>query len=973
MPQCPGAQLLQGLLDGELPALEISNVSSHIELCSECQQNLETLTDGIQLRHWMSGDGRLGQGDSSVDSPPSAEDVAGRLAGYELQEQVGRGGMGVVYRAVDRELRRPVAIKVLLAMERDAAARRRFLLEARALANLRSDHVVQVFSVHDEPGQPPCFAMEWIEGHSLKQFVEKSGALPPRTAASWIAQAARGLAAAHAAGMVHRDVKPSNLLCDTTSGRVKVGDFGLVRFDADAPDLTRSGMLVGTPGTMSPEQIDRPQQVDARSDVYGLGVCLYFALTGEMPFRGTLHAVLESVRHVDPLPLRRLNPYVPLDLETIALRCLEKSPDKRLDSAHHVADELDRYLAGRPIRSRRLGKAARTWRHIARNPVRSALVALLAIALLGGAAVSSWFAMRASRERGLAETHQLDAERRLEAALKTIDEVCVRISEDHLLQQPGFQPLRRELLGVASRQLRDFVSQSPNDPRLIIPWCQAASRLAEVERQTIGPAAAKATLLPAVAALRAFEPVEAVEAADIRQLFAKLLMNLAIAEENLGEFSQADARWQEVERLCQGSNDPVDRWLLARLYVNWGKSARDQGRVQQSYDLNLRAQQIAKMLVDEGELLPETRHTYAYSTGNLVNPLASLGRMAEAETACRDAMAIWRACADEDPIDLTPPMELSRNAVNLCDILTVQRRWLEVKSLCDEIRPICDRYCAQNPNLNWSRVFRARLVFSDALAQHQLGQIDAAKLDYVDCRQQFALESALDPTNDLINYLLLSATVSLAGCELDADRPVDALAWLDESRRLHPALARPGGIYAVHVGRMEQLNFLGQSICHCESGNVPGALAALDQALAASTSTNQALCKVLQRVIGRQHEGPDLELSREVLVEANRQWDEINKSTNWPGLMLCLMASLKMQLIESGKSPVPDGGSTLAGSAGSRPSTDDLNPDQLHAEAIDLVRRAQRLGYFSLPGRRIRAEEDLLLRPLLLELSIDSR
>ncbi len=1026
---CPTSDTLRRLLEGELTAEQHAVAASHVDHCTVCQQFLDTVTDGTPLRQWLAGNvpdawssalwGQDVIAGASYDSSQPALAMPANFGAYLVVEEVGQGGMGHVFRAIDPLLGRTVAIKTMSRLQHNAAERQRFMLEARALANLRSDHIVEVYSVHDQPDASPYFVMEWVDGVSLKQLVEADGPLAPRRAASYVAQAARGLATAHTLGMVHRDVKPSNLLFDKAQNRVKVGDFGLVRFDDQVEELTRSGMLLGTPGAMSPEQIDRPQQVDARTDIYGLGICLYYALTGEMPFRGTMHAVLAAVRNADPTPPRKLNPDIPIDLETIALRCLHKSPDRRFSSAAELAEELERFLKNQPILSRRISSVERASRFIARNPLISSLASLLAIALVAGTVASTWFGWRAGQQRSLAEQNRREAERRLEAALRTIDEVCVRISEDRLLEEPGLQPLRRQLLELATRQLQEFVDQQPEDARLLIPWCEAAARLAEVQRQTVGPQASKATLAPALAALSTFrtsqidrtDQIDRIDRTDptepfddpnrVRQLYAKLLMNLAIAEENLGEYSEADARWQQVEMLCRDSMDPMDRWLLAKAYLNWGKSAGDQGDWQRSYDLTLRAQQLARELVNEDQLLPESRHTYAYSTGNLVSPLAAMGQMPQAEAACRESIAIWTQCRQASPGDLTPPLEVFRNATNLADIFIAGRRWDELLALCSQTRPDCDHFYQQNPNLQGARLFRARLAYVDALAKHQTGSLDSARADYLECLEQYTFETELNPANEFPKQMQLMITLSIAGSELDALRTNEALSWLSKYDQLLTELPNQSGAIASIKEVLVQLRCLAETLVHYEAGEVSSAISALDRAMVARPTDNQALCEALRHLIRHLTRISDTfwedpthvsEDSREstlaesndrfhqelpidaaipptLLADANRQFDALNQSFQMPGAMLCLGASIKMQLFQQD--------ATTGGNDGDQPPVDrtgsgDRQPDsadqgernsvaagaeadRLRAEAQELLRRAHRLGHFAKPARRHRA------------------
>jgi WD40 repeat protein len=256
--------------------------------------------------------------------------------------------------------------------------------------------------------------MEYVEGEALSDRLRRRGALAPREAAAIVRQVALGLDAAHARGQVHRDVKPSNILLEKSSGRAKITDFGLARTqEVHSQRLTLSGAIVGTPPYLSPEQITAPHRIDSRSDVYSAGVVLYELLTGEPPFRGLTHLVLEQMVHDEPRPPRRCDDTIPRDLETICLHCLEKEPGRRYADAAALAKDLGRFLDGQPVRARPVGRAERLWRWGRRNPLVASLVAALFLVLAGGlaGATSQWLRAEAKASA--------EAVARGEAAAKT--------------------------------------------------------------------------------------------------------------------------------------------------------------------------------------------------------------------------------------------------------------------------------------------------------------------------------------------------------------------------------------------------------------------------------------------------------------------------------------------------------------------------------------------------------------------------
>jgi WD40 repeat protein len=366
---------------------------------------------------------------TGAGSPAGTEAAAGIYrppsADFEIVRELGRGGMSVVYQARQRALNRMVALKCI----RDGAQagseqRKRFCTEAEAIARLHHPNIVQIFDVGEEDGGP-YFSLEFVEGGNLA--AKLGGApQPARTAAQLVTMLARAMQAAHAQGVIHRDLKPANVLLarsDPGEGvrlgnpddpghheyyQPKISDFGLAKLLTGVPGVeTQSGAIVGTPSYMAPEQAHgKTKDIGPATDIYALGAILYELLTGRPPFRAeTALETLQQVQAVEPVSPSRLQPKLPRDLETITLKCLAKEPARRYYSAGELAEDLQRWLDGRPIQARPIGVLQRGWRWCRRNPGLAGAVCAATLFLVLGSIVSALLALQA-----LAEARRADRE-----------------------------------------------------------------------------------------------------------------------------------------------------------------------------------------------------------------------------------------------------------------------------------------------------------------------------------------------------------------------------------------------------------------------------------------------------------------------------------------------------------------------------------------------------------------------------------
>src|SRR5438552_2668705 len=313
-----------------------------------------------------------------------AAELLGELGDYELLEEVGRGGQGVVFRARQKSLNRTVALKVIsLGQWASKAHLKRFRLEAEAAAHLEHPGIVPIHEVGERDGQ--CyFSMKFVEGGQLDEVVRRAP-MSIRQGAELIAKVARTVHYAHEHGILHRDIKPGNILLDA-KGEPHLTDFGLARLVESESSVTQTLDVLGTPSYMAPEQaLGNNAAVSSATDVYGLGAVLYQLLTGHPPFAGgTTYETIKLLEDTEPRPPRLLNPKIDRDLSTICLKCLEKDPKRRYSSALALAEDLERWLKHEPIQARRTGIFVRGGKWVRRNPT-SALLAACLIALLAAA------------------------------------------------------------------------------------------------------------------------------------------------------------------------------------------------------------------------------------------------------------------------------------------------------------------------------------------------------------------------------------------------------------------------------------------------------------------------------------------------------------------------------------------------------------------------------------------------------------
>jgi WD40 repeat protein/predicted Ser/Thr protein kinase len=397
-----------------------------------------------------------------VDAPAVAALPAGqRFGDYELLDELARGGMGVVYRARQVSVNRVVALKMILAGRFASGTEvQRFRQEAEAAANLDHPNILPIYEVGQVEGRS-YFTMKLVEGGSLSELLSQGTRTNVRGLISLLEQVVRGVHYAHQRGVLHRDLKPSNILLVDAATPV-IADFGLAKKVEGDSSLTQSGAILGTPSYMAPEQARGSKAITTAADIYSLGAILYELLAGQPPFKGeSIAQTLRMVEEQEPVAPRHLNPTADADLEAVALKCLEKDPAGRYETAGALADDLTAWLGGKSVTARRASPTRRAWKWVKRNPAVSLLALSIVTTLVAGASISAVYAVKADKRAKEAAANEQEA-RKQEAAVKEREEDLREVLDAMQFQQaralrlagrPGWRGRSLSLIHASARNL----------------------------------------------------------------------------------------------------------------------------------------------------------------------------------------------------------------------------------------------------------------------------------------------------------------------------------------------------------------------------------------------------------------------------------------------------------------------------------------------------------------------------------------
>jgi tetratricopeptide (TPR) repeat protein len=624
---------------------------------------------------------------------PAPEQACGlpTVAGYEILEVLGRGGMGVVYKARQRNLERLVALKMILTAEHAGLQERfRFRSEAEAAARLQHPNIVQIHEVGEQAGLP-YFSLEYVEGGTLAEQL-RGAPQSTQTVARLLEILARAMHYAHEQGIVHRDLKPANVLLARSdaihgvrlgrpdaSGNYqhyvpKITDFGLAKRLDKEVGYTQTGAIMGTPSYMAAEQAEgKIGLIGPATDVYGLGAILYEMLTGRPPFRGeTPLDTLQQVLHVEPVSPMQLQPRLPRDLQTICLKCLQKAPRDRYASALDLAEDLRRFLAGEPILARPAGPWERVAKWARRRPAVAALLLVTALATVGF--VAGVLVHNAQLQDALhtAKTEKERADNNLQKAREAVTAMLTEVGKEQLAHVPQMESVRKALLEKALLFYQGFLQQQSTDPAVM--------------RETAG----------------------------VYELAAKMY-------ELLGRHPEMEEALRQALRLQeqlaeQFPHEATYRQDLAETTITQCKLYHAIGSSKQAVESGEKALAIIEQLLADRPSVPAYQHDWATCHFNLGVSNAYLYRLDQAQTHLQEALRVWERLLGEHPGVSDYEDMLAESCVNLGNLYSETGQADKAEAMYRKALPALEHLIGTQPDsLHYRRVL--------ALARDNLGEL----------------------------------------------------------------------------------------------------------------------------------------------------------------------------------------------------------------------------------------------------------
>ena len=658
---------------------------------------------------------------------PNKRSLLESVAGYEILKVLGRGAMGVVYKARQRGLKRLVALKMILsgehASEQDLA---RFQAEANAVALLQHPGIVQIYEIGEDNGRP-FFSLEFVDGLSLHKKLQESP-MAPREAAELMHKMADAMAYAHQRGIIHRDLKPANVLL-TSDGIPKIGDFGLAKsIDDDESGITRTGTVMGTPSYMSPEQgMGLTAEIGPLADVYSLGAMLYDMLTGRPPFRGTsVMDTLQQLKTREPVPPIQLQPNVPRDLETICLKCLQKEKHKRYASASALADDLQRFLDGRAILARPISKLEQFWRFCRRNPKETIAATIILLIIFGfsiALGIQNGKLEKKTEEaltaKGEAETNEAEA-KRLEGVAKEEKqkaeeqkgiaevkkqeaETAKGIAEEKKKEAEKQIEIQKRAIGDTMGFLRDFVILNINVLQSKRFSLDKNPEIQKLRVETLDNLQKKLNEIVAITR----QKLTADTNADLMalQLMGDLLLKLGQKDEPLKLYQQGFAA--STKLVEKNPNRDIYRYNLGVLEQRLGdvplQTEGDARDALKHYLISLGLHEEIQRNPKSNDFPPEDMdRAVAHDDMRVGKALLSLGRAAEAKKYFEEALRYYTAWSKSPKNKTDEPrsymmeanMLLGIAASRLADAPGVDKWFTAAMSISREILPRNNRHRA---------------------------------------------------------------------------------------------------------------------------------------------------------------------------------------------------------------------------------------------------------------------------------------